>query len=354
MFRKKIFPSGSTEQDRLKHAMNNLERDFSFWMCLMLWCDLKKSALAKLTPLTIGGKKEGHSHSQNTVPIVNRLNVSWTLMQCFSTPWQYPNALYIVLSFTTTFIHQWVIAAMQGTVYPNWEQLRFRVLPKDTSKCGQLELEFEPPTLWLSVHRPLFQLSHSCPSGGSVILWGCFSASGTENLMKVEEIIYKEKCVEILKGKLQQWAVKMVLNRHFIFEYDNHPKHTSFLLKNYLLKTKVNVMEWPAQSPDLDPIENIWSEFKKNSHVTRPSILNFRDLPKKNGPGFLNWSVKTTCWRLVSRCEHVMLHDHLLKTQDCWQLPGKKNQNLLLECGGLTTLTLVFFVFCGICSFFII
>ena len=52
---------------------------------------------------------------------------------------------------------------------------------------------------------------------------------------------------------------------------DNDPKHTSKVAK-WLKDNKVKVLEWP-QSPDCNPIENVWTELKKRVRARRPTNL---------------------------------------------------------------------------------
>ncbi|WP_461043421.1 transposase, partial [Streptomyces sundarbansensis] len=48
-----------------------------------------------------------------------------------------------------------------------------------------------------------------------------------------------------------------------LFQHDNDPKHTVKAVREYLNEQNYEVLEWPAHSPDLNPIEHMWALFKR-------------------------------------------------------------------------------------------
>ena len=51
---------------------------------------------------------------------------------------------------------------------------------------------------------------------------------------------------------------------------DNAPVHRAYTVENYKDQNEVTSMEWPAQSPDLNIIENIWLYMKMRESYKSP------------------------------------------------------------------------------------
>lgn len=111
-------------------------------------------------------------------------------------------------------------------------------------------------------YSPQYTLKTVKNGGGSVMVWGCFSWYGVGPIFWIKNIMNAVDYINILENVMLPFAEEEMLLR-WTFQQDNYPKRTSKVEKSFFERNNVDVMEWPAQTPNLNPIKNLWAYVKR-------------------------------------------------------------------------------------------
>lgn len=114
--------------------------------------------------------------------------------------------------------------------------------------------------------------------GGSILVWAGISSESRTELVLIENgTLNAERYVEeILNEHVGPFMSSMGENT--IFMHDNARPHTARIVNDYLQEVGINPMEWPARSPDINPIEHAWDELGRSVRQRNTPPITLREL----------------------------------------------------------------------------
>ena len=131
----------------------------------------------------------------------------------------------------------------------------------------------------------------------SVMMWGCFQGNtlGPLVLCPAGKMNAKQYCQLLEDRFLPFWNS---LASDSIFMEDGAPIHTAQYSKTWRANHGIDSMKWPAQSPDLNPIENLWQQLKM--------ALEKRKIRPKNKEELLEALQEE--WKILKAKNHLDKH----------------------------------------------
>lgn len=109
------------------------------------------------------------------------------------------------------------------------------------------------------------------------MVWGAFCWDGTAELVFIDDRLDADDYCGVLETSLLPFIHRLGIEE-WTFQQDNAPIHKARVTGEWFQEHRLNVMEWPAKSPDLNPIENLWGILTRTVYAGNKQYANKREL----------------------------------------------------------------------------
>jgi len=111
-----------------------------------------------------------------------------------------------------------------------------------------------------------------------VMVWGCFIKGSLGPLIQVDETITGSVYEAILQNHLLPFIEALNDDFTYLFQDDNVSVHRTPAIIEFKDNNLITSLSWPAQNPDLNPIEHLWDVLERKVHARQPLPKNLCEL----------------------------------------------------------------------------
>ncbi len=153
-------------------------------------------------------------------------------------------------------LYHWATGTLNTKHQQNWTFAQWsNVLFSDESKYC-ISFGNQGPRVWRKSGENPCCLKSSVKFPQSVMIWAAMSSAGVGPLCFLKSTVNAAIYQDILEHFMLRSADKLYGDADFIFQQDLAPAHTAKGTKSWFNDHGVAVLNWPANSSDLNPIEN--------------------------------------------------------------------------------------------------